>query len=71
MPRVQTPGFGASERMVVSPGREQDGIFHLPGGPSGHPLSPYYLSGHDAWVRGEPSSFLPGATVHSLTLQPG
>jgi len=71
MPRVQTPGFGASERMVVSPGREQDGILHLPGGPSGHPLSPYYRSGHDAWVRGEPSSFLPGPTVHTLTLQPG
>jgi penicillin amidase len=70
MPRVQTPGFGASERLIVSPGREQDGIFHLPGGASGHPLSPFYRSGHDAWVHGEPSSFLPGTTVHSLTLQP-
>jgi penicillin amidase len=28
MPRVQTPNFGASERMVVSPGHEADGIVH-------------------------------------------
>jgi penicillin amidase len=32
---------GASERFVVSPGREAEGIFHMPAGRSGHPLSPY------------------------------
>ncbi|MEM5367243.1 penicillin acylase family protein [Paraburkholderia azotifigens] len=68
MPRVQTPNFGASERMIVSPGREQSGIFDMPGGQSGHPLSPYFLAGHEAWVRGEKTSFLPGAPVHRLTL---
>jgi penicillin amidase len=68
MPRVQTPNFGASERMVVSPGREQSGIFEMPGGQSGHPLSPYFLAGHEAWVHGEKTSFLPGAPVHRLTL---
>jgi penicillin amidase len=68
MPRVQAPAFGASERMVVSPGREQDGIFEMPGGQSGHPLSPYFSAGHRAWVRGEATAFLPGATVHRLTL---
>ncbi|RKZ06344.1 penicillin acylase family protein, partial [bacterium] len=31
MPRVQHPSSGASERMVVSPGREAEGIFHMPG----------------------------------------
>jgi penicillin amidase len=70
MPRVQAPAFGASERMVVSPGREQDGIFEMPGGQSGHPLSPYFLAGHGAWVRGEATPFLPGATVHRLELVP-
>ena len=40
MPRVQTPEFGASERVVVAPGQEETGIFHLPDGQSGHPLSP-------------------------------
>lgn len=70
MPRVQMPSFGASERMVVSPGHEQDGIFEMPGGQSGHPLSPYFLAGHEAWVHGEPTPFLPGATVHRLELVP-
>ncbi len=68
MPRVQSPGFGASERMVVSPGREELGIFHMPCGQSGHPLSPYYRAGHDAWVNGEATSFLPGEPVHELRL---
>jgi penicillin amidase len=71
MPRVQQPAFGASERFAVSPGREQEGYFHMPGGQSGHPLSPYYRAGHEAWVRGEPTPFLPGPPVHRLTLLPG
>lgn len=70
MPRVQAPSFGASERMIVSPGREQDGIFEMPGGQSGHPLSPYFLAGHEAWVHGEVTPFLPGAAVHTLELVP-
>lgn len=70
MPRVQTPSFGASERMVVSPGREQEGIFEMPGGESGHPLSPYFLAGHEAWVHAEATPFLPGVAVHQLELVP-
>jgi penicillin amidase len=70
MPRVQSPDFGASERMVVSPGREAEGILETPGGQSGHPRSPFYRAGHAAWVRGEPSPFLPGPAVHTLMLQP-
>jgi penicillin amidase len=70
MPRVQGPRFGASERMVVSPGREADGIFHMPGGQSGHFLSPYYRAGSEAWAGGEPTPFLPGETTHLLTLVP-
>jgi penicillin amidase len=70
MPRVQTPEFGASERVVVAPGHEETGIFHMPGGQSGHPLSPFFLAGHEAWVRGEPTPFLPGPAVHHLVLEP-
>lgn len=70
MPRVQGPGFGASERLVVSPGREQDGFFHMPTGQSGHPMSPYYLAGHEAWVEGRPTPFLPGVAEHTLKLIP-
>jgi penicillin amidase len=70
VPRVQTPDFGASQRFAVSPGREAEGLFHMPGGQSGHPLSPFFRAGHDAWVKGEPTSFLPGSTQHTLTLKP-
>lgn len=70
MPRVSGPTFGQSERMAVSPGHEQDGIFNMPGGQSGHPLSPYFLAGHSAWIRGEPTAFVPGQTVSTLSFVP-
>jgi penicillin amidase len=70
MPRVQGPQFGASQRIVVSPGREDEGTFQMPGGPVGHPLSPFYRAGHDAWVRGEPQPLLPGPPAHRLQLLP-
>lgn len=70
LPRVQGPAFGASQRMVVSPGREESGIFHMPGGQSGHPLSPYFRAGHRDWVEGRPSPFLPGPPQHRLELRP-
>jgi penicillin amidase len=70
MPRVQGRGFGASERLAVSPGHEAEGYLHLPGGQSGHPLSPYYQAGYEAWAQGEPTPFLPGPTQHRLTLNP-
>ncbi len=70
MPRVQGPSFGASERMVVSPGHEADGIIHMPGGQSGNPLSPFWGAGHDDWMHGRPTPFLPGKTEHTLTLRP-
>lgn len=70
MPRIQDVSFGQSERLVVSPGHEEEGLFHMPGGQSGHPLSPYYRAGHDAWVEGKPTPLLPGATEHTLTLTP-
>jgi penicillin amidase len=69
MPRIASPTFGASERMVVSPGHEAEGIIEMPGGQSGHPLSPYWGAGHEAWVRGEPAPFLPGRAEHTLVLK--
>ena len=70
MPRFQTPSSGAAQRMVVSPGREEDGYFHMPGGQSGHPLSPFYSAGHQDWVQGNPTPFLPGPPKHQLNLIP-
>ncbi len=70
LPRLQEPSSGASERMVVSPGREEEAIFHMPGGQSAHPLSPHYRAGHSAWVRGEATPLLPGPPEHVLELVP-
>ena len=70
MPRVQGPGFGASERFAVAPGHEDEGFFHMPGGQSGHPLSPYYGAGHEDWVAGRPTPFMPGAAERTLELVP-
>lgn len=71
MPRVQGRSFGASERFAVSPGHEERGYFHMPGGQSGHPLSPFYLAGHSDWEQGVATPFLPGDTQHELQLFPG
>lgn len=70
MPRVQRVSHGASQRMVVSPGMEEQGLYHQPGGQSGHPLSPYYRAGFSDWAEGHPSPLLPGATAYTLHMVP-
>ncbi|UVW30106.1 penicillin acylase family protein [Massilia sp. H6] len=70
MPRVAGPDFGQSERMTVSPGREEEGLYNMPGGQSGHPLSPFFLAGHAEWAAGEPVPLLPGAPRYTLRLVP-
>ncbi|HSN18040.1 MAG TPA: penicillin acylase family protein [Gammaproteobacteria bacterium] len=70
MPRVQGVDFGASERMVVSPGHEEDGIFEMPTGQSGWPLSPFYRNSEPAWERGDATPFLPGQAQYMLVLKP-
>ncbi|MBC7860630.1 MAG: penicillin acylase family protein, partial [Burkholderiaceae bacterium] len=68
MPRVNAPKSGQSERLTVSPGKEEQGVFNMPGGQSGHPWSPFFLAGHDDWVKARPTPLLPGAARHTLTL---
>jgi len=70
MPRVQDPDFGSTLRMVVSPGREAEGYFHMPAGQSGNPLSPHYRDAHQAWAEGAATPFLPGPSRHRLILTP-
>ncbi|HET9865000.1 MAG TPA: penicillin acylase family protein [Steroidobacteraceae bacterium] len=70
MPRVEDGNLSASERFAVSPGRESEGYLELPGGPSGHPLSPFYRSGFEDWAAGRPAPFLPGLPAHRLELRP-
>jgi penicillin amidase len=70
MPRVASPRFGQSERMTVSPGHEEEGIYNMPGGQSGHPLSPFFLAGHEDWVHARPQPLLPGPVRYKLMLEP-
>jgi len=68
--RVSAPSFGASARMVVSPGHESDAYLHIPTGQSGHPLSPHYRDSQPAWVGGVPTPLLAQQPVRVLTLVP-
>lgn len=68
--RVLSETHGASERLVVSPGRHGDGILHMPGGQSGHPLSPHYRDQHRDWAEGRPLPFAPGPAVTTFQLLP-
>ena len=70
MPRVAAPDFGQSERFAVSPGREASGVFSMPGGQSGHPLSRNFLGGHADWVAGRATPLLPGTPAHTLRFAP-
>lgn len=70
MPRVQTPDFGASMRMVVAPQPDAPGLFELPGGESAHPLSAWYSDEFRAWAEGSPVPLAPGATKETLRFMP-
>jgi penicillin amidase len=69
MPRVAGRNFGQSERMTLTPGKEEEAVFNMPGGQSGHPLSPFFLRGHEAWVAGKTVPLLPGPAVHTLRFE--
>lgn len=70
MPAVQRREFGASQRLFIQPGHLNDAILTLPGGQSGHFLSPFYRRGFDDYVKGKSTPLLPGRIEHTLTLQP-
>jgi penicillin amidase len=70
MPRVQGVRFGASQRSVIAPGLEPQALMHMPGGQSGHPLSPYYGAGHQDWADGVASPLRPGPGRWRLQLEP-
>ena len=70
VPRVSSSSVGASVRMVVSPGNEEEGVFNMPCGQSGSPLSKHYRDQHSAWVEGRTTPFLPGPPIHKLMFFP-
>ena len=68
--RVGRPSFGASERIVVSPGHEESAICELTTGESGHPWSPHFADQFESWRRGEAKLLNPGPPVTTLRLVP-
>lgn len=68
--KVIRQSYGATERMVISPGKSQDGILHMPAGQSGHPLSPHYGDQHRYWVQGRPLRFNPGQAKNTIRFVP-
>ncbi len=50
--RVISLQYSASERFVISPGRPERGVLHMPGGQSGHVLSAHYADQHPYWAKG-------------------
>ena len=68
--RLSHGRHGATERMVVSPGHEREGIPHMPGGQSGQPFSPHYSDQQQAWVEGRPLPFSVSRSLHRLILRP-
>ena len=69
--RAQSPAYGQSLRFTGRPGEPETATFQMPGGQSGHFLSPFYQAGHGAWVRGDPTPLQAGAPIHVLRLRPG
>lgn len=68
--RVSTPNYGASNRLVVSPGYEGSAILHIPGGQQGWPLLPHAKDMHADWVQGNPTPLLAQNPTHSAILTP-
>ncbi|MCL1123502.1 penicillin acylase family protein [Shewanella surugensis] len=70
MPAVQVAHFGASERFIVQPGREEQAILTLPGGQSAHPLSIFYRSGYEDYIYNANTPLLPQPSEYQLILSP-
>ena len=58
--KVLNESHGASERMVISPNHSEDGFFEMPGGQSGHPISPNYGDEQSNWASEHKAPFKPG-----------
>jgi penicillin amidase len=69
--RVANPRSGASMRMVVDLADPVRSRFALPGGQSGHFLSPHYADGYADWVAGRTGPFEPGAVRGTFRFTPG
>jgi penicillin amidase len=62
---------GANSRMVVSPGREEDGILQMIGGQSGQLGSAHYSDQQADWVSGRARALRIGEARSRIILEPG
>ncbi len=69
--RVASKNFGASMRLVVSPGYEDQMILIEPTGQSGNPLSPNFKDKFHYWVNGLLMDNKEGVELQRLVLLPG
>jgi penicillin amidase len=70
LPAVQANTFGASQRLIVRPGNLEDAILTIPGGQSGHFLSPFYRKGFDDYAKHASTPLLPQRLEHVITFTP-
>ncbi|MEQ1637486.1 MAG: penicillin acylase family protein [Methylococcales bacterium] len=68
--KVMGSDHSASERLVFAPGHAEDGIFHMPGGQSGHPLSSHYRDQQLFWQNGIAAPLQDKAVLHTLRFFP-
>jgi penicillin amidase len=68
--KVMGNEHGASERLVLSPGYPESGIFQMPGGQSGHPLSPHYRDQQMSWQDGIAAPFQSSAKPSTWIVLP-
>ena len=70
LPAVQSTNFGASQRLIVRPGDEEKAILTVPGGQSGHFMSPYYDIGFTEFAAQANTPLLPQAKQHEIIFSP-
>ncbi|BDF96158.1 penicillin acylase family protein [Pseudoalteromonas sp. KAN5] len=70
MPAVQGRSFGVSQRFIAQPGHLENAIMAIPGGQSGHPLSPFYRTGFDDYIAAKATPLLPQALTHEIIIAP-
>lgn len=68
--RVATPGYGASDRLVVSPGLEDRGLIAIPAGQHARPTSPHYRDLHESWRAGSYLRLRPTQIAERLRCTP-
>lgn len=68
--RVMDNGHGASERLVLSPAHQENAIFQMPGGQSGHPWSPHYRDQQRFWQDGIAAPLQSNIGLKTLSVTP-